>query len=1218
MQTNFNFHLNGSARHNVQKVSSPHAVWPTVPIPRPRPEPVPYWPITDPIHFFEVNRHLYLHHYNTYHQIINNDVTVPSPLPPNVEPLSSLSIFLQETSTILDHVFYLSCGSSLSVLKRCASKTIVRHVYHEAHYYSAIQTRNRFSVVTRFVWTPLLQHAIKTALITSVSPNPVEMRHALVSYSTRYCPTIDSSTFVDTLDVCILAGAAAHARSNFALAHPTYNFPLSILRRLARLSLEYFIPKFLSNTLRHIAHRTVLALPQFICGPMFGPCVTTVMPFAPLSIIVNVWGTYRALCHLYSAVTDAQAYFDPIDSGDPDLYFVGQGPPPTDSSELPLPVICGTTPPRAPPLPLHLQRALDNRNGSRPVNTHVLDDEEGFFDYESDGRSSSLLSLGSDELKSDHMSDTSSDPIISTHPAPPPPSAVKTTQSRITIASPDEAEQAALATCIFELNKTCDDLGVKSMLISDGEACDVLSFSNFRDFMECLLSRPWLSLSAILDRHASVELQLADHVPRHTSFWHSHETIGNALRHLGPLQSIQVFVNRGGRKPHWREFSLLTPAIRFTFCQKIRVLLAGLPGGMPSYSKRPTDLTLGRRKPLRHKPYFLKRRRPKMLSDFVPNGSNQARPHVLEPLPELPVNNVPLAPAADVFLPELVRATTALVPVQKRLGNANLLIWYRDLNVPQQVAVPNCLLYQLGNSAVAIPKVVSTYNAVRPLAPNSGFTRNRRPDKADPGCYYCVGPAVAGLMPFAVANNAHNESVALRHRHLPVAPPHNFPTLHAMWKTVISHAIPALANLTDAQPDLSVSDWLLGQRTAKVRDYNAYVRQNGHNFDRSNQYYRKSFIKQELLVPRFGPCNDVRPRLIQGLESAVTSAMSPAIQRLTNMFTSKFLNLAQQPLADLKASDFPSYCLACGSDTLLLGAWYNAHRLAGYTFLENDFKEYDASQSCAALTASLEYFTDYHGLTKTEYMAWKTSVNTKGRSRYYSYWCQGTRKSGDPHTSFENSFLNFALTYYLLQHTQPKLLIIGDDNVIALPPGCPPPDLRRLTTQFADYGFVAKLAFSIDNRPSFCSARFLPCLLNGRDTAVLVPDARRILAKIGWSLEPRKPLTAQYVAASTLLSMRHLSPLPIFRSLFAHYFSFEHNFKQPLVPTPSHPHTYNQIFDPGQEVVFPPTAIALYAADMGLANPDSYDTNLTSCLQASAGLPCLLFVPQGETLCPAP
>lgn len=130
-----------------------------------------------------------------------------------------------------------------------------------------------------------------------------------------------------------------------------------------------------------------------------------------------------------------------------------------------------------------------------------------------------------------------------------------------------------------------------------------------------------------------------------------------------------------------------------------------------------------------------------------------------------------------------------------------------------------------------------------------------------------------------------------------------------------------------------------------------------------------------------------------------------------------------------------------------------------------------------------------------------------GRRAVCKFAFEGRRNSGDPNTSCENSFMNGIMMRRACRQLgiSAVILVCGDDSLILArePLG---PRVEEIRSKIAEVGF------SITGGASrgIVGARFLGSVVSrvldhtGAERRLLVPDARRALCKMGWSLEWRE------------------------------------------------------------------------------------------------------------------
>jgi len=119
------------------------------------------------------------------------------------------------------------------------------------------------------------------------------------------------------------------------------------------------------------------------------------------------------------------------------------------------------------------------------------------------------------------------------------------------------------------------------------------------------------------------------------------------------------------------------------------------------------------------------------------------------------------------------------------------------------------------------------------------------------------------------------------------------------------------------------------------------------------------------------------------------------------------------------------------------------------------------------------------------------------------------RQSGDPFTSVGNSILNGLVQLYCMSMSSScsmkdvKLMVCGDDAWL----NSPNLDSVKFSLVAAQLGFQPKVIVRQTIEDStFCSMRFWPCQVDGKDTYMMGPKINRWLVRAGWNVNSSGPV----------------------------------------------------------------------------------------------------------------
>jgi len=225
---------------------------------------------------------------------------------------------------------------------------------------------------------------------------------------------------------------------------------------------------------------------------------------------------------------------------------------------------------------------------------------------------------------------------------------------------------------------------------------------------------------------------------------------------------------------------------------------------------------------------------------------------------------------------------------------------------------------------------------------------------------------------------------------------------------------------------------------------------------------RKAFIKVENnLYSSPAGTLDKPPRLIQGAQPEFVALVGPCFMAL------------QSELKKCWTVDNP-IVFASGVSSRLLAESVDVPE---WRVFMNDVSSYDAS-ICYELGKLEVWMAQKMGARRAVCDLMEENLNTHGvTSKGIKYKVKGTRKSGDPYTTYFNSILNALMHVFVLSGSgtikiknvlqKLKMLVAGDDNL-----------LRHSSNLRPDWRVMTQLGFKCDNiyvqfleQADFCSAR---------------------------------------------------------------------------------------------------------------------------------------------------
>lgn len=206
----------------------------------------------------------------------------------------------------------------------------------------------------------------------------------------------------------------------------------------------------------------------------------------------------------------------------------------------------------------------------------------------------------------------------------------------------------------------------------------------------------------------------------------------------------------------------------------------------------------------------------------------------------------------------------------------------------------------------------------------------------------------------------------------------------------------------------------------------------------------------------------------------------------------------------------------------------------GWRILEDDVGAFDASV-CTQLLSFEAWLMHMFGAPRAVLQLVRANIKTHGyTSKGIKYSRKGMRKSGDPYTSVGNSLLNGLLHLYIYHRLtgctvyqareRVRMVVQGDDNL-----------LRHVGGKLDWRAWMAKLGFDAvaiyrDNIEDveFCSN----LLYKTRQGLVFSPKPGRVMAKLGYFINPPKKVTGPQLVRGTALGLYnacyHVLPLRVY------------------------------------------------------------------------------------------
>jgi hypothetical protein len=309
----------------------------------------------------------------------------------------------------------------------------------------------------------------------------------------------------------------------------------------------------------------------------------------------------------------------------------------------------------------------------------------------------------------------------------------------------------------------------------------------------------------------------------------------------------------------------------------------------------------------------------------------------------------------------------------------------------------------------------------------------------------------------------------------------------------------------------------------------------------SRDYLRGLFGKVENLsvVLSNSIIKDIDMRAIQSMSDRLQVTIGPYWHGMSKMATKIFSK--NSPLL-----------YATGHTGDQIGAWMQkwCSTIDGY-FLENDGKRWDAHLLQEAFKALVDFWKAM-GKSPRLRSIYLKMVKTKGFTQlmHWYYTVLGTRKSGDSHTSLENTFINFMIHLMIMerceeimQATHPGITLelgvdyavaaAGDDCIARISNRIP---RQTLMQAISDIAMESGMEFTPKVSPDLFEVEFLSSLfypVEGK--LVLGPKIGRILSRIGWKSTPltHKNETAAltHMRAVALGLERGVRFIPVLRAL---------------------------------------------------------------------------------------
>ena len=446
-------------------------------------------------------------------------------------------------------------------------------------------------------------------------------------------------------------------------------------------------------------------------------------------------------------------------------------------------------------------------------------------------------------------------------------------------------------------------------------------------------------------------------------------------------------------------------------------------------------------------------------------------------------------------------------------------------------------IWSYGKTGLAFPRIESR-RPVGPAPAGAFLKRNTRQD-GDGQYMHLVGLGFTAFIPSIFSNNAHNEAVALVDRHLtPCTEPEG---VNENWNKAYCYAYSALTPYIGNTQRPSVRDWISTQPASKQRELLRAAAGGEFLFPKRTDHAISFFIKSEVAIPSAAGTVNGKPRGIQANKSpAVGIVLGPHCHMVKTSMMQPTLNCGRD-------TTWPRFFFTCGATVARIGDYVHHHLTHGWIILECDFSVFDSTQREAAMKT--EFLVNQRfGLSDAEAHAYMQQWDLMGYGKFHSYGSRGGRPSGGYNTSNGSSLITAIATYYALTRVQQltelrfdwRAAVLGDDSMTPIrlsdqsAPWCFDDFKLAFESAMSELGLTAKLAWN-GQFPTYCSSMFVPVIRDGAPTHLMVPDVRRVLAKMGYSDKPMRPARALVYVRDNLRGLPSLGLLPIGRHLMKAY-----------------------------------------------------------------------------------
>jgi hypothetical protein len=303
-------------------------------------------------------------------------------------------------------------------------------------------------------------------------------------------------------------------------------------------------------------------------------------------------------------------------------------------------------------------------------------------------------------------------------------------------------------------------------------------------------------------------------------------------------------------------------------------------------------------------------------------------------------------------------------------------------------------------------------------------------------------------------------------------------------------------------------------------------------------FYSKLFGKVENLsaVVKNVLQKKVDMRAIQAMSDRLQVTIGPYWHSMSKYATKYF------------SKDSP-FMYATGHNGEEIGKWFYEwdSRINGYYFM-NDGKRWDAHMSAEALKAIRAFWRTLQMRQSFEKVMKKLG-KTRGFTQLMGWFYKivATRRSGDSHTSIENTFINFVIHVMIFDEVERMMSIpilpgvhyviaAAGDDCIAIVNELIPTEILAAATRSVEKSagmtfkpVMSKNLYDVD----FLSSLFYPV----RGTYVLGPKIGRILSRSGWKSTPlaiqnNYTACAQHMRATALGLQTGTSFVPLLNVYF--------------------------------------------------------------------------------------